>query len=83
MSKIVFKESIERAVYGEHARRIRFQDSLTDGPWIYVGGASDYGTTAISPPFQNGWGNIGDPITPMRFRWPFTSTSTNPCSARG
>ncbi len=36
------------------------QETLQWGPWVYVG------TSQI--PFQNGWGNVGGDLQPLRFR---------------
>ncbi len=64
MSKNLRRETIHTKVWGDHERRLLNAEKRTDGPWIYVGG-----TTDDSPPFENGWDNVGGTATPARFRW--------------
>lgn len=58
------------AILGDHAVRIRkleFRHPL--GRWVYVGTfPGDPDTTATSPPFLNGWENVGGGQQRLRFR---------------
>ena len=53
-----------------HSHRVSQLERRAGGPWIYVGTwPDDPGTTPDSPPFENGWANMGGLFRRMRFRW--------------
>lgn len=55
-------------VVGNHETRLRGLERSTHGHLIYVGTyPGDPNTTDESPPFLNGWGNIGGDYPPLAF----------------